>query len=107
MSSEKSELHITNIDRINKAMWVAAARLDETNLAQWAIEALNNAADHKILQNTEWTDGLSSRSAICLIRHGFKSKEEVRLAFHNAKMWTKILNFGREQDEEVLKWLKV
>lgn len=87
-------------------MWVAAARLEEVTLAEWAIDALNNAADHKILQNTEWTDGLSSRSAICLIKHGFKSKEEVRSAFKNAKMWTKIMNFGRAQDEEVLAWLK-
>lgn len=106
MSSEKSELHITNIDRVNKAMWVAASRLGEITLAEWAIDALNNAADQQILQNTQWTCGLSSRSAICLIRHGFKSKEEVRAAFKNAKIFPKIMNFGRAQNEEVLTWLK-
>lgn len=87
-------------------MWVAAARLQGITLAQWVVETLNNAADSSAFKTIEWTKGLSSRSAICLIRHGFKSKSEVKIAFHSAKAWTKIMNFGPEQDAEVLKWLK-
>lgn len=104
--NSKSELHITDIERVNKGMWVAAARLEGITLAQWAVEALNNAADSSAFKTCEWTKGMSSRSAICLIRHGFKSKAEVKVAFHRAKAWTEIMNFGPTQDEEVLEWLK-
>lgn len=40
---EKSELHITDIEREDKGRWVAAARLQNQTLALWVIEALNRA----------------------------------------------------------------
>lgn len=106
MSTEKSELHITDIERVNKGMWVAAARLEGIPLSEWVIEVLNDASSEKAFKACEWAKGLSSRSAICLIRHGFKSKAEVKAAFHRAKAWTEIMNFGPAQDAEVLEWLK-
>ena len=40
---EKSELHVTDIEREDKGRWVAASRLKNQTLAQWAIDALNRA----------------------------------------------------------------
>jgi hypothetical protein len=49
MSTEKSELHITDINRADKGLWVAAARLKNQTLAQWSIDALNRAESDQAL----------------------------------------------------------
>ena len=43
MSTGKSELHITDIEREDKGKWVAASRLKNQTLTEWVIEALNRA----------------------------------------------------------------
>ena len=43
MSTEKSELHVTEIEREDKGRWVSASREKNKTLAAWVIEALNRA----------------------------------------------------------------
>ena len=46
MSTEKSELHVTDIERENKGAWVFAARAEKITLSEWVIKHLNRAAEH-------------------------------------------------------------
>jgi hypothetical protein len=50
MSTEKSELHITDIDADKKGLWIAASRQssESANLREWVINALNNAANAQL-----------------------------------------------------------
>lgn len=52
MSTEKSELHVTNIERSDKTAWVAAAQKEKKNLVQWVIDALNDKAK-KVLEKQD------------------------------------------------------
>lgn len=47
MSIEKSELHVTEIEREDKGRWVASAREKNQTLAEWVVENLNRDAHNQ------------------------------------------------------------
>ena len=49
MSTEKSELHITDIEREDKGAWVAISRELNMTLGEWVIESLNKAAHDRAI----------------------------------------------------------
>ncbi len=57
MKTEKSELHVTDIKREDKGAWVSIARLRGMTLAEWAIEALNKAANDQAADHERYING--------------------------------------------------
>ena len=57
MLKEKSELHVTDIERSDKGRWVAAARLKNQTLAEWSIDALNCAEFEQSLEKHRLESG--------------------------------------------------
>ena len=108
MSTEKSELHITDIEREDKGRWVSAARTQKMRLGEWAIKTLNEAAKHVIANfvHPAWAKDLSMRSAHALVNAGYIGKREVRIDFERADFDAmQIPNLGRRGVEEVKEWL--
>ena len=108
MSNELSELHIINIPRADKGRWVAASRAVGSDLATWAMTALNEAAKDALKDAVRpaWTRSLTGRTADCLVKYGLTGKREVRAVFADSDFnWQSIPNFGPKCNDEVLKWL--
>ena len=57
MSTEKSELHVTDIEREDKGRWVAASRLKNQTLAQWSIDALTRVEYEQSLAKQRMESG--------------------------------------------------
>jgi hypothetical protein len=108
MSTEKSELHVTNIEREDKGRWVSSARAQKITLAEWAIKMLNDAAKHTITDSVRpvWVKELSKRSAHALVNAGYINKRGVQNDFKKKGFDPmQIQNLGRSGVEEVLAWL--
>lgn len=103
-----SELHIKDIRRADKGLWVAAARSSNLTLAEWLIPKLNAAAQEDLSRcRPPWAKSLTERTARCLINHCLYGKREVRALFESPDFDCRsIPNFGTKQHEEVLNWLK-
>lgn len=109
MSTEKSELHIADIEREDKGRWVSASRTKKISLAQWAIDVLNEASKREIdhFNAPNWAKNLSRRSAHALVNEGYTSKKQVRDDFALKKFEPlQIPNLGSKGVEEVREWLK-
>jgi len=103
MSTETSELHITEIPREDKCRWAAAACASNQKLAEWAVNALNNAVPET---NPEWAFGLSERARLCLLSAGFDSRESVAKAVADGFDIAAISNAGTKIKDEVESWIK-
>lgn len=105
---EKSELHVTDIEREDKGRWVSAARAQKITLGEWAIKTLNEAAKRAIADfvHPAWAKDLSKRSAHALVNSGYIGKREVRADFECAGFDAmQIPNLGRKGVDEIKEWL--